>query len=101
MRRVSGPLGRESRAFRDRVPASDVVYTDDTGWRVRDENAQLSQFALVLAWFELLRTRLARSARGQGAGVAGGRPMEIDPCDDPLPPGAVARIGTTRLRHPP
>ena len=44
LRRVSGPVGREYQALRDRVPASDVVYTDDTGWRVGGENAQLMIF---------------------------------------------------------
>jgi hypothetical protein len=44
LRRVSGPVGREYRSLRDRVPTSDVVYTDDTGWRVGGENAQLMIF---------------------------------------------------------
>jgi transposase len=44
LRRVTGPIGRQYQAFRDRVPAADVVYTDDTGWRVGGENAQLMIF---------------------------------------------------------
>ena len=44
LRRVSGPIGRQYQAFRDQVPVADVVYTDDTGWRVAGENAQLMIF---------------------------------------------------------
>ena len=43
-RRASGPVGREYQSLRGQVPASDVVYTDDTGWRVGGENAQLMIF---------------------------------------------------------
>src|SRR5512135_2080574 len=43
-RRVSGPIGREYQVLRDQVPTSDVVYTDDTGWRVGGERAQLMIF---------------------------------------------------------
>jgi transposase len=43
-RRASGPIGREYQSLRDQVPMSEVVYTDDTGWRVGGENAQLMIF---------------------------------------------------------
>ena len=43
-RRVSGPIGREYQVLRDQVPTSDVVYTDDTGWRIGGEPAQLMIF---------------------------------------------------------
>jgi transposase len=44
LRRLSGPIGQEYQVLRDQVPVSDVVYTDDTGWRVGGENAQLMIF---------------------------------------------------------
>jgi hypothetical protein len=44
LRRVSGPVGQEYQALRDQVPTSDVVYTDDTGWRVGGDPAQLMIF---------------------------------------------------------
>src|SRR5512135_1520928 len=44
LRRVSGPLGREYQVLRDQVPTSDVVSTDDTGWRVGGAPAQLMIF---------------------------------------------------------
>ena len=44
LRRVSGPVGREYQALRDQVPESDVVYTDDPGWRIGGEPAQLMIF---------------------------------------------------------
>src|SRR5213076_1570090 len=40
LRRLSGPIGQEDQVLRDQVPASDVVSTDDTGWRVGGEKAQ-------------------------------------------------------------
>src|SRR3954462_12987113 len=43
-RRASGPIGREYQSLRAQVPTSEVTYTDDTGWRVRGENAQLMIF---------------------------------------------------------
>lgn len=43
-RRASGPIGREYQSLRDQVPTSEVVYTDDTGWRVGGESAQLMIF---------------------------------------------------------
>jgi transposase len=44
LRRASGPIGRRYQALRAGVPTSDVTYTDDTGWRVGGENAQLMIF---------------------------------------------------------
>src|SRR4029077_12993624 len=44
LRRVSGPGGRGDQALRDQGPPFDVVYTDDTSWRVGGENAQLMIF---------------------------------------------------------
>src|SRR5918998_2105814 len=44
LRRVSGPLGRAYQALREQVPTSDVVCTDDTGWRVGGDPAQLMIF---------------------------------------------------------
>src|SRR3954465_3647744 len=44
LRRASGPIGRVYRALRDRVPEAEVVYTDDTGWRVGGDPAQLMIF---------------------------------------------------------
>src|SRR3954465_3228978 len=44
LRRASGPIGREYQSLRDQVPTSEVTYTDDTGWRVGGENAQLMIF---------------------------------------------------------
>jgi hypothetical protein len=44
LRRVSGPIGRSYQALRDGVPKADVVYTDDTGWRVGGDPAHLMIF---------------------------------------------------------
>src|SRR3954469_437868 len=44
LRRVSGPLGGAYQALRDQFPGADVTYTDDTGWRVGGEPAQLMIF---------------------------------------------------------
>ena len=44
LRRVSGPIGRRYQALRDRIPKADVVYTDDTGWRVGGDRAHLMIF---------------------------------------------------------
>jgi transposase len=44
LRRIAGPIGREYQALRDQVPISDVVSTDDTGWRVGGDPAQLMIF---------------------------------------------------------
>jgi transposase len=57
LRRVSGPVGRVYQALRDQVPAADVVYTDDTGWRVGGENAQLMIFVTDTATVFQVRAR--------------------------------------------
>src|SRR5512142_2891745 len=44
LRRVSGPIGRVYQILRDRVPEAEVVYTDDTGWRVGGDPAKLMIF---------------------------------------------------------
>ena len=44
VRRVSGPIGQEYQVLRGQVPTSDVVCTDDTGWRVGGDPAQLMIF---------------------------------------------------------
>jgi transposase len=44
LRRASGPIGQQYQWLRDQVPTSDVTYTDDTGWRVGGETAQLMIF---------------------------------------------------------
>src|SRR3954467_2922192 len=44
LRRAAGPIGQEYQSLRDQVPTSEVPYTDDTGWRVGGENAQLMIF---------------------------------------------------------
>src|SRR4051794_10254979 len=41
LRRVSGPIGQSYQALRDGVAEADVVYTDDTGWRVGGNPAHL------------------------------------------------------------
>jgi transposase len=43
-RRVSGPIGQSYQALRAGVPKAEVVYTDDTGWRVGGEAAHLMIF---------------------------------------------------------
>src|SRR5512147_785882 len=57
LRRVSGPIGRRYQALRDRVPTSDVVCTDDTGWRVGGEPAQLMIFVVDTATVFQVRTQ--------------------------------------------
>ena len=44
LHRVSGPIGPSYQALRDGVPKADVVYTDDTGWRVGGDPAHLMIF---------------------------------------------------------
>src|SRR3954466_4277452 len=57
VRRVAGPLGREYQALRDQVPTSDVVSTDDTGWRVGGDPAQLMIFVADTATVFQVRAR--------------------------------------------
>jgi transposase len=44
LRRASGPIGQEYQTLRGGIPKAEVVYTDDTGWRVGGEPAQLMIF---------------------------------------------------------
>src|SRR5512138_2357465 len=44
LRRVSGPLGGAYQALRAQFPTAEITYTDDTGWRVGGESAQLMIF---------------------------------------------------------
>jgi transposase len=44
LRRVAGPIGQGYQGLRDRIPKADVVYTDDTGWRVGGDPAHLMIF---------------------------------------------------------
>src|SRR5205823_3363985 len=44
VRRAAGPLGQQYQERRAQIPQSDVVYTDDTGWRVGGERAHLMIF---------------------------------------------------------
>lgn len=57
LRRVSGPIGREYQVLRDQVPTADVVCTDDTGWRVGGEPAQLMIFVADTATVFQVRAR--------------------------------------------
>jgi transposase len=57
VRRVSGPLGRAYQALRQEVPTSDVVCTDDTGWRVGGDPAQLMIFVAATATVFQVRAR--------------------------------------------
>src|SRR4051812_20167016 len=56
-RRVSGPIGTRYQALRDGIPKADVVYTDDTGWRVGGERAHLMIFETDTATVFQVRTR--------------------------------------------
>ena len=44
LRRAKGPVGAEYQRLRASVRQAPVVYTDDTGWKVRGEPAQLMVF---------------------------------------------------------
>ena len=57
LRRASGPIGREYQSLRDQVPTSEVTYTDDTGWRVGGESAQLMIFVTDTATVFQVRPR--------------------------------------------
>ena len=57
LRRVSGSIGREDQALRDQVPTSDVVSTEDTGWRVGGDPAQWMIFVADTATVFQVRAR--------------------------------------------
>src|SRR4051812_9535169 len=57
LRRVAGPLGGAYQALRDQFPGADVTYTDDTGWRVGGEPAQLMIFVTDTATVFQVRAR--------------------------------------------
>jgi hypothetical protein len=44
LRRAIGPIGQRYQKLREGIPKSDVVYTDDTGWRVGGDHAHLMIF---------------------------------------------------------
>ena len=56
-RRASGPIGRAYQTLRDRFPEAEVVYTDDTGWRVGGDPAQLMIFVTDTATVFQVRAR--------------------------------------------
>jgi len=56
-RRVSGPIGSMYQTLRDGIPKADVVYTDDTGWRVGGERAHLMIFETDTATVFQVRAR--------------------------------------------
>src|SRR3954471_22206444 len=57
LRRVSGPLGGAYQALRDRFPTAGITYTDDTGWRIGGESAQLMIFVTDTATVFQVRAR--------------------------------------------
>jgi transposase len=56
-RRAAGPIGSMYRTLRDGIPKADVVYTDDTGWRVGGERAHLMIFETDTATVFQIRAR--------------------------------------------
>jgi hypothetical protein len=56
-RRVPGPIGSMYQALRGGIPKADVVYTDDTGWRVGGERAHLMIFETDTATVFQVRAR--------------------------------------------
>jgi transposase len=56
-RRAAGPIGRGSQRLRDVIPKAEVVYTDDTRWRVGGEPAQLMIFVTDTASVFQVRAR--------------------------------------------
>jgi transposase len=56
-RRAAGPIGSMYQALRDGVPKANVVYTDDTGWRVGGERAHLMIFETDTATVFQIRAR--------------------------------------------
>ncbi len=57
LRRAKGSVGRVYEGLRASVRASPVVYTDDTGWRVGGEKAQLMAFDTDQATVYQVRSR--------------------------------------------
>jgi transposase len=57
LRRVSGPLGQAYQALRAEIPTAPVVGTDDTGWRVGGDPAQLMIFVADTATVFQVRAR--------------------------------------------
>src|SRR3954464_12578233 len=57
LRRASGPVGSMYQALREGIPKADVVYTDDTGWRVGGERAHLMIFETDTATVFQVRAR--------------------------------------------
>lgn len=55
--RASGPIGTKYQALREGIPKADVVYTDDTGWRVAGERAHLMIFETDTATVFQVRAR--------------------------------------------
>jgi len=56
-RRVAGPIGSKYQALREDIPKAEVVYTDDTGWRVAGERAHLMIFETDTATVFQVRAR--------------------------------------------
>src|SRR3954470_13393180 len=56
-RRAAGPIGSMYQALREGIPKADVVYTDDTGWRVGGERAHLMIFETDTATVFQIRAR--------------------------------------------
>src|SRR4051812_47591255 len=70
LRRASGPIGQEDQSLRDQVPTSGVTYTDDTGWRVGGENAQLMIFVADTATVFQVRPQHRNEEVREGIGDA-------------------------------
>jgi hypothetical protein len=56
-RRVAGPIGSVYQALRAGIPKADVVYTDDTGWRIGGERAHPMTFETDTATVFQVRAR--------------------------------------------
>jgi transposase len=57
LRRATGSIGRQYQDLRDCIPKADVVYTDDTGWRVGGQRAHLMIFETDTATVFQVRPR--------------------------------------------
>jgi hypothetical protein len=68
LRRVSGPIGRVYQALRDQVPEAEAVDTDDTGWRVGGDPAQLMIFVTDTATVFQVRARHRNEEVGEVIG---------------------------------